>query len=299
MNAAPCRFAGLQFQPADGRLERIGHDRQRTLRPQVARLLIAFLDRPHTLISRDALIAQVWDEGSVVDFEAGLAAVLRELRAELKQLDAPEDLVETVPRRGYRLNADVERPAGQGAGSPAAGPTGLSPAGRKRLIGYGLSLLVLIAAALIALQQRPEVLPPPEPGRTLAVLPFHQFGQPEQGARQLDLLLADQLLVQLWDHQPEGMILIGRASVSAYPDPAGLAAAVAEDLGIDLLIEGSIAFEADRASVSARLLAMPAGRILWSHHLVFEPDELPPTSQIAAMLAESLLALWPALNPGP
>jgi len=281
LNGPAYTFAGLRFEPSDGRLGTVDGAAGTQLRPQVARLLLAFLAQPHHLIEREHLCRAVWDEGTVVDFEAGLAAVLRELRSELKSLGAADDLIETVPRRGYRFNAAVERP------SPSAS---FSPAGRKRLFGLAVALVALIVVGLFAWQQDPPPPPPTEAGRTLAVLPFSQLGEPAREARRLDLLLADQMLVQLWEFQPEGMILIGRASIAALDGREDLAAAVAANLGIDLLIEGSIAFDGGRASVSARLLDMPAGRILWSHHLVFDTDDLPPASEMASMLAESLVA---------
>lgn len=133
MSSPVHEFAGLQFDPADGRLARVDGAGSAQLRPQVAKLLSAFLSQPETLIDREQLYRAVWDEGTVIDFEAGLAAILRELRTELKNLDAPADLVETVPRRGYRLNSAVR----QAVKDPTARAT-FSPSGQKRLIGLGL-----------------------------------------------------------------------------------------------------------------------------------------------------------------
>ena len=287
MRPARYDFAGLRFDPADGQLERIDGSASTQLRPQVARLLTAFLDQPHTLIERERLCRAVWDEGTVIDFESGLAAVLRELRAELKRLGAPADLVETIPRRGYRLNTEVQRDSAGGIS-----PQTFSPAGRKRVIGLAVVMVLLLAAGLFSLRQAPESVPP-EPGdRALAVLPFSQFGQPAQGTRQLDLLLADQVLVQLWERPLEGVVLIGRASLAPYQGRDDLAAAVAQDLGIDLLIEGSVVFDAGRVSVSGRLLDMPGGRILWSHQVEHAEDEMPSASELARMMVEELAASW-------
>lgn len=281
MNETVYAFAGLRFEPADGRLSSADGAVGTQLRPQVARLLLAFLARPRTLIDREQLCRAVWDEGTVVDFEAGLAAVLRELRSELKSLGAADDLIETVPRRGYRLNAAVERP------SPTAG---FSPAGRKRLFGLAAALVVLVLAGLFALHQGPSPPPPADAGRTLAVLPFTQFGEPAGETRRLDLLLADQMLVQLWEVQPEGIVLIGRASIAAFDGRDDLAAAVAANLGIDLLIEGSIAFDAGRVTISARLLEMPAGRIVWSQQLDYAEEEWPSVPAVARRLVEAMVA---------
>ena len=287
MSSPVYEFAGLRFDPADGRLARIDGAAATQLRPQVARLLAAFLNQPETVIDREQLYRTVWDEGTVIDFESGLAAVLRELRAELKRLEAPADLVETVPRRGYRLNSPVQHQAADRAPHEA-----ISPAGRKRLIGLGLAMLLLLVAGLFSLRPTPEPLPSDPADRALAVLPFSQFGVAAQDPRQLDLLLADRVLVQLWERQLEGVMLIGRASIAPYEGRDDLAAAVAADLGIDLLIEGSVVFDGDQVSVSARLLDMPPGRILWSHQVEHGQDEMPPVAELARVLVDSLVEAW-------
>ncbi|MGY6555420.1 MAG: winged helix-turn-helix domain-containing protein [Wenzhouxiangella sp.] len=279
MSPAPYVFAGLRFHPSDGRLERLDHGLRTQLRPQVSRLLQAFLDQPQTLLERDQLRRAVWDEAAVVDFESGLAAALRELRAELKNLHAAGDLIETVPRRGYRLNCAVQRTLAQ---------TRWSPAGRKRLLGLGAALLLLILATVLAWLQTPEAPLPDPPERSLAVLPFVQLGQAASDPRRLDLLLADQLLVQLWELQLEDVILIGRASVAPYEGRPDLAQAVAGDLGVDLLIEGSVVFDGGRVSISARLLEMPSGRILWAQQIEGDEAELRSVREVVEELVGAL-----------
>lgn len=287
MSPARYRFAGLCFDPADGRLERADGTASTQLRPQVARLLGAFLEQPQSLIERDRLCRAVWDDGVVIDFESGLAAVLRELRTRLGEMDTATDLIETLPRRGYRLNSPVQREAPAAAASAA-----WSAAGRKRLLGLGAAVLLVLLAGLFAVLRPPEPPPLQAQQRTLAVLPFSQFGAPQQDSRALDLLLADRVLAALAEHQPDGVTLIGRASLLAYGDGDDVAAAVARDLGIDLLIEGSVVFEANQVSISARLLEMPAGRILWSHQIEHPEHSMPPIAELAGVLVEALGREW-------
>lgn len=278
------RFANLIFDSDAGILARADNGQKRPLRPQVGAVLSAFLEQPQTLIGREQLYRAVWDEAAVVDFEAGLAAILRELRRELKALDAPADLIATTPRRGYRLQVPVQR--GQRA------PARLSPTGRRRLLGLAAALVVLIIAGLLAW---PGDRSPPvaeQAGQSLAVVPFTQFGEPDHGPPRLDLLLADQILVRLWELRPEGLILIGRASMAPYRDHEDLALAVAEHLGVDLLVEGTVVFEDKAMVVSARLLELPRGHILWSESHRYGAADTPAVATIAATLADSLVAEW-------
>ena len=277
------RFANLVFASDRGVLARSDGTGERRLRPQVGALLAAFLEHPQTLIEREQLVRAVWDEAAVIDFESGLAAVLRELRAEFKELGAAQDLIETVPRRGYRLRVPVQRTEAR---------AGFSPVARKRLFGLTAALVVLIVAVVLTWPGEPEPDGAEPREWTLAVVPFDQFGEPEEGPHRLDLLLADQLLGELWEHNLERVILIGRASLARYRSRDGLAAAVADDLGIDLLVEGSVTFEGHQMRVLARLLEMPGGQILWSHQFEHIGDDPPTAKVLAQVLADSLALVW-------
>jgi DNA-binding winged helix-turn-helix (wHTH) protein/TolB-like protein len=293
------RFQAFVFDPVDGRLQREGSDLAVTLRPQVARLLRAFLDAPGTLIDRDTLQRAVWSEGVVVDFESGLAAVLRELRQALVQLGGNAALLETVPRRGYRLHAEVERLPAGAATAGTAPPPDSRPASRAtrhwRWRRVGILAALMAVAGMIAWWLRPAEAPMPpleEETWTLAVLPPEILGEvPATGGR-LDLLLADSLLAELWRAQLDDVALIGRATLLPYAGRDDVAESVAVDLGVNLLIEGSVSHHAEGWQVTARLLEMPAGKILWSDTVEW-PDEL-PVRETALQLAESLERAWAA-----
>ena len=287
------RFEQFIFDASDGRLEHAGSGAALTLRPQVARLLVALLASPNTVIDRDTLCRAVWGEGAVVDFEAGLAAIVRELRQALDQLGGAAGLLETVPRRGLRLVAQVSRddtqarPAVEGAPPPRGG--------RRRV-----ALVVLLALAMLLawLSARWWMGPPAAPTAapaeewTLAVLPFERFAGARADEARLELLLADSLLGRLWEAELEGVVLIGRATLAPYGSREDIAGAVARDLGVRLLIEGSIVQDAEGWRVTARLLHMPLGRVLWSDTVEWPGTVELPVRDSAARLAESLAAEW-------
>lgn len=280
------RFGPFVFDPREGRIEHRLSGRQTILRPQVARLLQALVQRPQEVIDRETLCRAIWDEGVVVDFEAGLAAVLRELRSEIKALDATQEWIETVPRRGIRLAGAVHVDRRERS---------VSSRRRRWFVAVGVALVLVIAAiALLVWQQTRVAAPAGTASSTLAVLPFSQFGAPRAGRSRLDLLLADMLLVELWKQRPEGLTLIGRASLAPYAQRDNIAALVARDLGVNRLIEGSVVFEDEGAmEVSARLLAMPDGQILWSENRRYGAEEEVSASEIAAELVDSLVRAWP------
>lgn len=290
------RCGDFRFDPADGRLEHVPSGRAVALRPQAGRLLEALLAADGGVVAREALYQAIWDKGTVVDFEAGLAALVRELRQALDQLDGQAGLLETIPRRGYRLRA-----------GSATGPSVRQAAAPERRVP--LRAWLAAAAAVLALAVTGWWLAAREPGssadapaptgpgdsRALAVLPFQAFEQAAATGPRLELLLADAFLSELWRAELPGIQLVGRATLMPYGDREDVAPAVARDLGVQLLAEGSLLRVGEGWEVTARLLAMPGGRVLWSETVSMPGGAQPPVAETVAALAASLREAWPAV----
>lgn len=262
------QFDRFSFDASDGRLEDTASGAGQTLRPQVGRLLAAFLARPGEVIDRDTLCREVWGEDAVVDFEAGLAALLRELRKALTEVGADPAWVETIPRRGYRFHAV----APDAAAAPKARPRWIVPAVVAGVVAF-------FTAWWLGGTDAPPAHDPNE--MTLAILPFERYGDAERAPEHAEFLLADAMLARFWKHRIEGLVLIGRASLRPYAERDDIAVAVAEDLGVNLLVEGVIVAEEAGWTVTARLLHMPAGRVLWSHSVAWPEAETLPVSDTA------------------
>ncbi|HVP28229.1 MAG TPA: AAA family ATPase [Myxococcota bacterium] len=102
------------------------------------RVLALLLDRPGEVVSRDALRAAVWPEGTYVDFEHGLNTAVKKLRHALGDSAARPRFIETLPQRGYRFLARVEEvsddaPQREGASLVLVLPGPLDPDERQRL----------------------------------------------------------------------------------------------------------------------------------------------------------------------
>ena len=92
------------------------------LQEQPFALLALMLDHPGELLTRDELRDRLWPNGTFVDFEHGLNAAIKRLRAVLGDNAERPRFVETLHRRGYRFIAKVERVNGHGLYPlPAAG----------------------------------------------------------------------------------------------------------------------------------------------------------------------------------
>ena len=141
------RFGLFEFDAVSGVLTREGAPVR--LQPQPARVLAILVASAGEVVTRDALRQEVWNDGTFVDFERGLNFCIAQIRSALgDSADSPR-FIETLPRRGYRFIAPVERL--QPAGTLSRGDFG-SRSGRRRsrLAVAALIGLALVTAALVA-----------------------------------------------------------------------------------------------------------------------------------------------------
>jgi DNA-binding winged helix-turn-helix (wHTH) protein len=105
-DAAPFRIGAWRVDPAACELR--NGDGVTRLRPKVMDLLVVFARHPGEVLSKHCLLDMVWPEVTVGD--ASLTVAVGELRDALG--DHPEQpvFIETIPRRGYRMIADVTDP---------------------------------------------------------------------------------------------------------------------------------------------------------------------------------------------
>jgi DNA-binding winged helix-turn-helix (wHTH) protein len=109
--------------PDQGRLSR--GDESVHLEPKAMDLLVFLMERPGDVLSRETIIDAVWSD-SVVG-EAVLRSAIAALRRALHDDAHDPRLIETIPKRGYRLIAPVKRVGG--GSSAAEGPP--SPTGPR------------------------------------------------------------------------------------------------------------------------------------------------------------------------
>ena len=96
-------------------------------------VLEMLLENPGDLITRDELRARLWASDTFVSFDHGLNAAVNRLRETLGDSATDPRYVETLPRRGYRFVAKVERRAVMES-APADAVDGKKPAGPGRLV---------------------------------------------------------------------------------------------------------------------------------------------------------------------
>ncbi len=107
MAADLLRFDTFQFDTATGELQNAGKHVRLPLQP--ARVLGVLASNAGRLVTRDELRDQIWSDDTFVDFEQGLNFCIKQIRDALGDEARAPKYIETMPRRGYRFLARVER----------------------------------------------------------------------------------------------------------------------------------------------------------------------------------------------
>lgn len=79
------------------------------LQEQPFQILAMLLERAGDLVTREELRQRIWPDAVFIDFEHGLNKAVNKLRKALGDVAERPSFVETLPRRGYRFIAPVER----------------------------------------------------------------------------------------------------------------------------------------------------------------------------------------------
>lgn len=107
--SAAIRFGPFEFDPAGGELRKNGI--RIRLQGKPAQMLVALVERPGRIVTREELRQRLWPDDTFVDFESSLNTAAKRLRDALGDSSDQPRYVETHHRTGYRFVAAVE-PAG-------------------------------------------------------------------------------------------------------------------------------------------------------------------------------------------
>src|SRR5262245_14027886 len=129
------------IEPLKNRIVR--GDTEQHVEPRVMDVLVCLSEQAGEVVSRDTLNRRVW-AGLVVTDQA-LTNCISELRQHLGDDRATHRIIETIPKRGYRLASPVKL---ANVKPPAAGPLPISRTfPRRRLLAAG----VLLGAMLLGI----------------------------------------------------------------------------------------------------------------------------------------------------
>ena len=101
------RFGAFELDLRVGELRKAGV--RVNLQEQPFKVLECLVERPGELVTREELRQRLWQDDTFVDFEHGVNAAVKRLRETLGDSAETPRFIETLPRRGYRLIAPVQR----------------------------------------------------------------------------------------------------------------------------------------------------------------------------------------------
>jgi Tol biopolymer transport system component/DNA-binding winged helix-turn-helix (wHTH) protein len=151
------RVGAWQFHVLARSLERA--DRVEHLPLKVAAVLQQLVEHAGTVVSREQLIARIWD-GNDYTGPRGLTNAVWQLRKLLDDDSAAASAIETIAKTGYRLSLPVQRVVD--AEAVVVATPSVQPAARSRWpVALGsLAVLLLISAIAVLLTQRRAASPP-------------------------------------------------------------------------------------------------------------------------------------------
>ncbi|MCK7594220.1 winged helix-turn-helix domain-containing tetratricopeptide repeat protein [Pseudomarimonas salicorniae] len=287
----PFRLADLTVLPDLNEIRR--GDQHARLEPLVMDLLCLLAGQAGQVLGRDELLEQIWKDRYGAD--ASLTRAISLLRKTFRDAGVEAEWIETVPKRGYRLAVAPERIEPFAGGDPPAPPAGLrrSPA-LQGLLAAAALLLALLGwglwqreggeAPVSGEASGPATAQAP---RSIAVLPLLNHSA-DQDAYLTDAL-HDEILTQL--ARIGSMKVISRTSVMPFRDSDQQASAIAAQLGVRHLVEGSVLRAEDRIRVNIQLIDGRSDDHLWAQvfdHALTADGLFAIQSEIAEAVARQL-----------
>jgi adenylate cyclase len=283
---------GLRVVPNAGRISGPGADEQ--VDPKVMEVLVALARRPGEYVSRELLIDEVWPDRVVTDNV--LSRCVYELRKHLVRAGGSRKykaLLQTLPKRGYRLNAEVvpDHPASRSpARPPAAGWRGI----------VLLAALGLVAGAWWAVDWAGGGRMPEIHGLgsvSIAVLPFVDLSA--EGDQEYFADGVSEELINVLTRIP-GLQVIARSSSFWFKGRNPDIPTVAEKLNVTHVLEGSVRRSSDRVRITAQLIDAADSVHLWSETYDREfGDIFAIQDEIALAVAEKLALAFRGDDPAP
>ncbi|HET9475450.1 MAG TPA: tetratricopeptide repeat protein [Steroidobacteraceae bacterium] len=252
-------------------------------------LLLALVRRAPNVVASDELMNEVW-AGRVVNDET-VAKRVELVRDALGDDSREARYIAVVRGRGYRVIAAVEalNERGAVASQPA---TMIAPQSLRRMLSLALlTLLVAVAAGVWWLWSRDAVQsfansPTRNTSRpSLAVLPLDNLSSGDSGAYFTDGM-HDALIADL--SRASGIKVISRTSTLPYRDSGKTLSVIARELGVDLVMEGSVLRADDRVRITVQLLDA-SDTHLWAEHYEGDlRDVLKLQSEVARSVAQAV-----------
>ena len=236
------------------------------LETKVMEVLVCLAEHPEEAVSKETLLQTVWPDTFVSE------DVLKRCVSELRRVfedDAREPrIIETIPKRGYRLLAPVEpvnRSKVISAVSVPETANNLAAPSKNRWWAGAMAIaaVVLIAGLLIVLREKRSASAGTVPPiRSLAVLPLQNLSA-DPAQEYFSDGMTDALITEL--SHIASVRVISRTSSMQYKKTRKSLPEIARELNVDGIVEGTVQRSGDRVRINAQLILAPADKHLWAN----------------------------------
>ncbi|MCB1051632.1 MAG: winged helix-turn-helix domain-containing protein [Acidobacteria bacterium] len=236
------------------------------------RLLVELAQHPAETLGKDTLVQRVWDMEFVSD--QVVAVAICSLRKLLGDDAKHPQYIQTIPRRGYRLIAEVkpyvEKP-----------PEKI----RERWLPW-LAVVPLMVFVFFPRMAKSKMRPeyPANSSHRLAILPF-------ESDPNVDSRWAPFLRNSLYEDLASlpGYALVGQQSANVLPQPQPSLSEIGQILGVQSVVTGTVAPHADTFSVHLQRWQTAEGTLVWEKDLILsQTNEWAVRHQIVQALGSSL-----------
>ena len=257
-------------------------------------LLILLVSRDGQLVDRKEIVESLWGAGVHVDSEQGINTAVRKLRQILGDDPERPKFVQTVVGKGYRFVGEIVHP--QEApfepvleAIPAAKDQAQISAPQPQIPRRRMLWIALLAGVLVvALTGSWLYLRPGNTTVVLAVLPFENL----TGIADQEYLadgITDETISLLGNLDPSQLRVIARTSVMQYKGTHKQATQIGGELGVGLVVEGSLREENGRVRIATQLIRVRDQKRLWTNT---DKDDLNPVltmqTNMGSAIAEDL-----------
>ena len=252
------RFEDFEFEPNTGELYR--DSRLVHLQEHPRQVLLALLERPGDVVTREQLRERLWGADTFVDFEHGLNTAVKKARQALGDSAEAPRFIETLARRGYRYIGRVAADDPASAGRVAADAPSTLPAApavardlsRRTLWGSAAALLLVAGGLSVWMAQPPAAAETAPAGAQLAVMPFRVITAGSTDSAYLGIGVADAITTRLANTRQ--IAVRPTTAVLALQDAQSNPAALATSLGVEHLLLGTIQPTEQAYRVTAQLV---------------------------------------------
>lgn len=278
MRNGKARFAAFDVDLRRGELRRDG--KPLGLQEKPLQILLALLENPGVLVSREELHHRLWPDDTFLGFDEGLNTAIRKLRQVLNDsADAPR-YIETIPKRGYRFIATVDF-VPEGTRS-----TDLRERRSRRKLAVVAGAFAILVTALVAGGVLLRTRKGSPSFSSIVVLPLEQLSGDASQEYFADGM-TDAITTSL--AKMKSLRVISRTSAMQFKGRHVSVRQIADQLGVDAVVEGSVVRSGDRVRITAQLIDTHHDRHLWAES--FEgsfSDILILQSTVAASIARQI-----------